>query len=79
MAPVALQDADPAEISGVADMRRGNNAGKRDRRCLSKSEPPVPPVERRNGGAIKESQTMQLGEDVGDLIAAPVYLVNTIG
>ena len=76
---MALQDADAAEISGVANMRRENDAGEGDRRCLVKSEPPVAPVERRNGGAAQESQAMQFGEDVGDLVVAPVHLANAIG
>ena len=79
MAPVALQDADAAEISGVASVRRGNDAGESDRRGLMKSEPPLAPVERRNGGAAQESQAMQFGEDVGDLVVASVYLANAVG
>ncbi len=36
-------------------------------------------IKRRNGGAVQESQAMQFGEDVGDLVIAPVYLANAIG
>src|ERR1700744_2954648 len=79
MAPVALQDADPTEISGVANIRRRNDAGKRNRRGLAKSKPPMAPVEHGNGGATEEGQTMQFSKNVCDLFVATIHFTNAIG
>src|ERR1700758_2416417 len=78
MTPVAPQDADPAKISGISDVRRRHDAGKADRRILPKSEPPMAPVEQRDWCTVEESQAMQLGEDISHFIVASIHLANTV-
>src|SRR5258708_39414363 len=45
VAAVLFQHADTAEISRVVGVRGRNDAGKADRHCLMKSEPPMPLIE----------------------------------
>ena len=77
-APVALQHANPAEITGVANMGRRQQAGKGDGLFSATSKPPVPTIEGRNGSAIKKCQAMQLKQDIHDLVITSIHLTDRI-
>src|SRR5579872_1798660 len=79
VAPMWLDDADAAKITGVSDMRRGHHPGKSDRNGLMTGEPPVPPGEGGNRGAAKEGHAVQFGEDVHGVLILTVDLADLIG
>jgi len=69
-----LNNADTTEISGIPRACRRNDPGEGDRQPLVKGEPPMPPIERRNGRAIEECQTMKVGKRVRDFVIMAVDL-----
>ena len=75
---MTFQNPDTAEISRVESTRRGHQSGKGDRYRLMIYEPPVAPIEFRNGGTAKECQAMQVGERIRDFVVMPVDLANPV-
>jgi len=69
-----LHNADATEISGIPRACRRNDSGEGDRQPLVKGEPPMPPIEHRNGCAIEECQTMEVGKRVRDFVIMAVNL-----
>jgi hypothetical protein len=71
-------DADPAEIACVSRPRRGYQSCEGDRLIFTKCQPPMAPVEGRNGRALKESQPVEVGQRIDDLIVLSVDLTYPI-
>jgi hypothetical protein len=74
VAAVFFQYADTAEISRVVGVRGRNDAGKADRHCLVKGEPPMSLFEFRNGSAVKECQAVKVCEGIRDFFVMAVDL-----
>src|ERR1700722_8645569 len=53
MPAMFLQNADATKVSGILHARRRHNSGEADRQPLLNSEPPMFPIERRNGALSK--------------------------
>src|SRR5450756_2440804 len=75
---VLFQHTDTAEISGVERARRRNDTGKGYRYFSVIRQPPIPPVEFRNGSSVKERETMKVCKRVGDLVVVAVHLTNPV-
>jgi hypothetical protein len=72
VAAVLFQHADTAKISCVVVVRGRNDAGKADRHCLVKGEPPMSLIECRNGSAVKECQAVKVSEGICDFFVMTV-------
>jgi len=72
------QHPNAAKISSILRTCRLNNAGKGDWQTVLKGEPPVPPIERRNGCCIEECQTMKVGKTFRDFFILSIDLSNSI-
>ena len=73
-----VHNADTTEISGIPRACRRNDPGEGDRQLLVKGKPPMPPIEHRNGCAIEERQTMEVGKRVRDFVIMAVNLSYSI-
>jgi hypothetical protein len=68
---VFFQYADTAEISRIVGVRRGYEAGKGHRYSLVIRQPPMPPIEFRNGRAVKKCQAVKICQRVRDFVVMP--------
>jgi hypothetical protein len=75
---VFFQYSNTAEIPCVASVRRGDDSGEGHRYGLAIRQPPVPPIEFRNGRAIKERQAVNICQRVRDFVVIPIDLANSI-
>ncbi len=71
---VLLQHADTGKISRIACARRRNDSGKGDRHPFAIRQPPMSPIEIRNGSAVKECQAMEVGERICDFVVMAIDL-----
>jgi hypothetical protein len=72
------QHSYPAEIAGIADVSRRDDAGETDRPRLMKRKPPVPVIKFRNGCGIEECQPMKLNECISGGIVLSINPANPI-
>lgn len=76
--PMRLQHADAADISSETNMRRWQHACECNCRPFVTGEPPMPGAKAGNGGAAKEGQPVQIGQDIRNLVILTVDLANPI-
>src|SRR5689334_5469667 len=69
---MAAHNSNATEISGIVSMRRRNQARKRNRGTIGKSEPPVALIKVWNGCCVKERETMKVRQGISDILILPV-------
>ena len=68
----------PAEIAGIADVSRRDNASEGDGTCFMKSKPPVPMIEFRDRCRLEECQPMKFTECIHSVVVFPVNPANPV-
>src|SRR5689334_25386977 len=72
------QDADPREITGIRDASRRDQASKANWHVAPIGEPPMTEFEIRDGRRIEECKTVDLGQDISDILFLSVDSPNAI-
>jgi hypothetical protein len=75
---VFFHHPDARKLSGIAGVRRRNEASKGNRDRFGKYKPPMPLIEFRDGGAIKEGQAVQVCQGVRNVVVLPIHLANPV-
>jgi hypothetical protein len=72
------EDTDPREIAGVEDAGRRDQTSKANWYITPVGEPPMTQVEIRDGRRVEERKTVDLSQNVGDILIVTINRTNPV-